>query len=128
MTRPIIQGTMTSEVLQNNVEATYITVETVSFYGVKAEPERVTVNSQDAEFTYRANQVRKSGDTCALTGWGYQIYSEPIRWEDPNFVTEHTIRANQVREPWLSGSVGRAKFPFQINALNFNVSLNLPIV
>ncbi|XP_041960066.1 lysosomal alpha-glucosidase [Alosa sapidissima] len=51
------KGTMTSEVLQENVEASYITVETVSIYGVKAEPERVTVNSQDAEFTYRANQV-----------------------------------------------------------------------
>ncbi|XP_042560786.1 lysosomal alpha-glucosidase-like [Clupea harengus] len=51
------KSTMTSEVLQANVEASYITVETVSFYGVKPEPKRVTVNSQDADFTYRANQV-----------------------------------------------------------------------
>lgn len=48
---------MTSEVLHNHEEATYITVETVSFYGVKAEPENVTVNSQEASFTYRDNQV-----------------------------------------------------------------------
>uniref|UniRef100_A0A4W5M8P2 Uncharacterized protein n=1 Tax=Hucho hucho TaxID=62062 RepID=A0A4W5M8P2_9TELE len=48
---------MTSEVLHDHVEASYITVETASFYGMKAEPTRVTVNSQDAAFTYRANQV-----------------------------------------------------------------------
>ena len=49
---------MTSEVLHDHVEASYITVETASFYGVKVEPTRVTVNSHDAAFTYRANQVR----------------------------------------------------------------------
>uniref|UniRef100_A0A7N8WTL8 Alpha glucosidase 2 n=1 Tax=Mastacembelus armatus TaxID=205130 RepID=A0A7N8WTL8_9TELE len=41
-----------------NAEATYITVETASFYGVKEKPSRVLVNSQDAQFTYRTNQVR----------------------------------------------------------------------
>ncbi|KTF87957.1 hypothetical protein cypCar_00004588, partial [Cyprinus carpio] len=51
------QNTMTSEVLHNHEEAAYITVETVSFYGVKVEPENVTVNSQEAAFTYRDNQV-----------------------------------------------------------------------
>ncbi len=51
-----LQNTMTSEVLHNH-EATYITVETVSFYGVKTEPENVTVNSQEAAFSYRNNQV-----------------------------------------------------------------------
>lgn len=50
---------MTSEVLHSNVEATYITVETASFYGVKQKPSRVLVNSQDAAFTYRDNQVRR---------------------------------------------------------------------
>lgn len=50
---------MTSEVLHSNVEATYITVETASFYGVKQKPSRVLVNSQDAVFTYRDNQVRQ---------------------------------------------------------------------
>lgn len=49
---------MTSEVLRSNVEATYITVETASFYGVKQKPSRVLVNSQDAVFSYRENQVR----------------------------------------------------------------------
>lgn len=52
-----LQNTMTSEVLRNHEEATYITVETVSFYGVKNGPENVTVNSQEATFTYRNNQV-----------------------------------------------------------------------
>uniref|UniRef100_A0A8C7JFA3 MICAL-like protein 2 n=1 Tax=Oncorhynchus kisutch TaxID=8019 RepID=A0A8C7JFA3_ONCKI len=51
-------NTMTSEVLHDHVEASYITVETASFYGVKMEPTRVMVNSHDAAFTYRANQVR----------------------------------------------------------------------
>ncbi|XP_016360329.1 lysosomal alpha-glucosidase-like [Sinocyclocheilus anshuiensis] len=51
------QNTMTSEVLHNHEEAAYITVETVSFYGVKVEPENVTVNSQEAAFTYHDNQV-----------------------------------------------------------------------
>lgn len=49
---------MTSEVRRSNVEATYITVETASFYGVKQKPSRVLVNSQDAVFSYRENQVR----------------------------------------------------------------------
>lgn len=49
---------MNSEVLHNHEEATYITVETVSFYGVKVEPENVTVNSQEAAFTYHDNQVK----------------------------------------------------------------------
>uniref|UniRef100_A0A671M923 Lysosomal alpha-glucosidase-like n=1 Tax=Sinocyclocheilus anshuiensis TaxID=1608454 RepID=A0A671M923_9TELE len=48
---------MTSEVLHNHEEAAYITVETVSFYGVKVEPENVTVNSQEAAFTYHDNQA-----------------------------------------------------------------------
>uniref|UniRef100_A0A7N9ALJ1 Alpha glucosidase 2 n=1 Tax=Mastacembelus armatus TaxID=205130 RepID=A0A7N9ALJ1_9TELE len=46
------------QVLHSNAEATYITVETASFYGVKEKPSRVLVNSQDAQFTYRTNQVR----------------------------------------------------------------------
>ena len=54
------QNVMTSQVLRDHLEATYITVESASFYGVKAEPSRVLVNSQDAAFTYRANQVRPS--------------------------------------------------------------------
>ncbi|KAG5854548.1 hypothetical protein ANANG_G00038970 [Anguilla anguilla] len=53
----VAKNTMTSEVLHDNVEASYITVETVSFFGLKKEPSTVTVNSQDAAFTYTANQV-----------------------------------------------------------------------
>lgn len=49
---------MTSEVVRSHVEATYLTVETVSVYGVKAAPSSVTVNSQEASFSYLSNQVR----------------------------------------------------------------------
>lgn len=49
---------MKSEVLHSNVEATYIAVETATFYGVKQSPSRVLVNSQEAVFSYRDNQVR----------------------------------------------------------------------
>ncbi|XP_047435014.1 lysosomal alpha-glucosidase isoform X1 [Mugil cephalus] len=52
----VAQKVMTSQVLHNNTEATYITVESALFYGVKEKPSRVLVNSQDATFTYRDNQ------------------------------------------------------------------------
>ncbi|KAK1886118.1 Lysosomal alpha-glucosidase [Dissostichus eleginoides] len=58
----VAQNVMTSQVLHSNVEATYITVETASFYGVKQKPSRVMVNSQDATFTYRDNQVLTVAD------------------------------------------------------------------
>ncbi|KAI4832624.1 hypothetical protein KUCAC02_015586 [Chaenocephalus aceratus] len=58
----VAQNVMTSQVLHSNVEATYITVETASFYGVKQKPSRVTVNSQDATFTYRDSQVLTVAD------------------------------------------------------------------
>lgn len=54
----VSQNTMKSEVLHTHEEATFITVETVSFYGVKVEPENVTVNSHEAAFTYHDNQVK----------------------------------------------------------------------
>uniref|UniRef100_A0A7N6BX32 P-type domain-containing protein n=1 Tax=Anabas testudineus TaxID=64144 RepID=A0A7N6BX32_ANATE len=53
----VAQKTMTSQVLHNNVEASNITVESATFYGVKEKPSKVLVNSKDAHFTYRANQV-----------------------------------------------------------------------
>ncbi|CAF98114.1 unnamed protein product, partial [Tetraodon nigroviridis] len=56
------QNTMTSTVLHSNVEASYITVETASFYGVKQRPSRVLVNSQEAVFSYRDNQVMTVAD------------------------------------------------------------------
>lgn len=58
---------MTSKVLHNNVEATFITVGTATFYGVKQKPSRVLVNSQDAVFSYRENQVRKVGALADLS-------------------------------------------------------------
>lgn len=58
----IAQNTMTSQVLSNHVEASYITVESASFYGVKEKPSRVLVNSQDAPFTYRTNKVLTVAD------------------------------------------------------------------
>lgn len=51
---------MISQVLQDDQEASFITVESASFYGVKEKPSRVLVNSQDATFTYRDNQVKLS--------------------------------------------------------------------
>ncbi|XP_061778812.2 lysosomal alpha-glucosidase isoform X1 [Nerophis lumbriciformis] len=53
----VAQQTMTSQVLHNHVEASYITVESASFYGVKQMPSRVLVNAQDTAFTYKSNQV-----------------------------------------------------------------------
>lgn len=53
----MLQNVMTSEVLQNHLEATYITVDSVCFFGVKQKPSLVVVNSQGVPFTYRENQV-----------------------------------------------------------------------
>ncbi|KAM4603471.1 lysosomal alpha-glucosidase isoform 2-T3 [Polymixia lowei] len=58
----VIQNVMTSQVLHSHLEATYLTVESASFYGVKEEPSGVLVNSQEAAFTYRANQVLTVAD------------------------------------------------------------------
>lgn len=53
----VSQNVMTSEVLQNHLEATYITVDSVCFFGVKQKPSLVLVNSHGVPFTYRENQV-----------------------------------------------------------------------
>lgn len=53
----VVQNVMRSQVLRSHSEASYITVESASFYGVKEEPGRVLVNSLDVAFTYRANKV-----------------------------------------------------------------------
>lgn len=63
---------MTSQVLRSNVEATYITVESAAFYGVKEKPSRVLVNSQDAVFSYRDNQVRQGGGAWRRR-WNWQL-------------------------------------------------------
>lgn len=43
---------MQSQVVQTHVEASYITVESASFYGVQSRPEQVQVNGLEAAFTY----------------------------------------------------------------------------
>ncbi|XP_053711652.1 lysosomal alpha-glucosidase [Synchiropus splendidus] len=58
----VAQRVMTSQVLHNNVEATYITVASATFYGVKEKPAKVLVNSQESPFTYRTNQVLTVAD------------------------------------------------------------------
>ncbi|XP_068177890.1 lysosomal alpha-glucosidase isoform X2 [Antennarius striatus] len=58
----VAQNVMSSAVLHSNMEATYITVETASFYGVKQKPSRVLVNSLEAAFIYRDNQVLTVGE------------------------------------------------------------------
>uniref|UniRef100_A0A8C6T772 Si:ch73-12o23.1 n=1 Tax=Neogobius melanostomus TaxID=47308 RepID=A0A8C6T772_9GOBI len=45
-----------SQVVQTHVEASYITVESASFYGVQSRPEQVQVNGQEAAFTYKDNK------------------------------------------------------------------------
>lgn len=53
---------LSSEVVHSHVEASYITVESASFYGVKSKPDRVLVNGQEAAFTYRDNKVLTVAD------------------------------------------------------------------
>lgn len=55
----MLQNVMTSEVLHTHLEATYITVDSVRFFGVKQKPSLVLVNSQGVPFTYRENQVSR---------------------------------------------------------------------
>ena len=51
------QKVLQSQVIQAHVEASYITVETTSFYGVQTRPESVQVNGQEAAFSYTDNKV-----------------------------------------------------------------------
>ncbi|MBN3305105.1 LYAG glucosidase, partial [Amia calva] len=69
----VSQKTFTSTVLHSHVEATYITVETVSFFGVREEPSNVTVNSKDVPFTYRTNQVLTVTDLGLNLSQGFMI-------------------------------------------------------
>lgn len=55
----LLQNVMTSEVLHNHLEATYITVDSVRFFGVKQKPSLVLVNDQGVPFTYRENRVSR---------------------------------------------------------------------
>lgn len=63
----MLQNVMTSEVLHNHLEATYITVDSVRFFGVKQTPSLVLVNSQGVPFTYKENQVSREMIGCHLT-------------------------------------------------------------
>uniref|UniRef100_A0A8D0G2F7 P-type domain-containing protein n=1 Tax=Sphenodon punctatus TaxID=8508 RepID=A0A8D0G2F7_SPHPU len=53
----VTQNTFTSTVLHSNVEATYITVDTLAVYGVREQPKTVTVNGKETPFSYLENQV-----------------------------------------------------------------------
>ncbi|XP_015249519.1 PREDICTED: lysosomal alpha-glucosidase-like [Cyprinodon variegatus] len=53
----VSQNVMTSNVLHSDVEGSYITIDSASFYGVKEKPSKVLVNSQEVQFVYRDNQV-----------------------------------------------------------------------
>ncbi|KAK7929599.1 hypothetical protein WMY93_005994 [Mugilogobius chulae] len=51
-----ILNVLGSEVVRGHLEASYITVETASVYGVQAGPKQVLVNGLEAAFSYQ-NQV-----------------------------------------------------------------------
>uniref|UniRef100_A0A8C7E2A0 P-type domain-containing protein n=1 Tax=Naja naja TaxID=35670 RepID=A0A8C7E2A0_NAJNA len=53
----VTQNTFISTVLYSNTEATYITVDKLSVYGVREEPKTVTVSGKNWPFTYLTNQV-----------------------------------------------------------------------
>uniref|UniRef100_A0A8C6L2Q3 Alpha glucosidase 2 n=1 Tax=Nothobranchius furzeri TaxID=105023 RepID=A0A8C6L2Q3_NOTFU len=50
--------TMTSQVLHSSQEASFLSVDSTSFYGVPEKPSRVLVNTREVPFTYRDNQVK----------------------------------------------------------------------
>uniref|UniRef100_A0A8C6NMU3 Alpha glucosidase 2 n=1 Tax=Nothobranchius furzeri TaxID=105023 RepID=A0A8C6NMU3_NOTFU len=49
---------MTSQVLHSSQEASFLSVDSTSFYGVPEKPSRVLVNTREVPFTYRDNQVK----------------------------------------------------------------------
>ncbi|XP_061686397.1 lysosomal alpha-glucosidase [Syngnathoides biaculeatus] len=58
----VARQTMNSEVLRDHSEASFITVQSASFYGVTQKPSKVTVNSKGVAFAYRSNQVLTVAD------------------------------------------------------------------
>ncbi|KAJ0051153.1 hypothetical protein NL108_014607, partial [Boleophthalmus pectinirostris] len=52
----ISKNVLRSSVVHAHVEASYITVESSSFYGVQIRPEQVLVNGLEASFTYEDNK------------------------------------------------------------------------
>ncbi|XP_020659956.3 lysosomal alpha-glucosidase [Pogona vitticeps] len=69
----VTQGTFTSTVLHSNVEATYITVDTLTVYGVREEPKTVVVNGKEWPFTYLTNQVLTVGDLQLNLSQGFYV-------------------------------------------------------
>ncbi|XP_033822544.1 lysosomal alpha-glucosidase [Periophthalmus magnuspinnatus] len=51
------KNVLRSAVVHAHVEASYITVESSSFYGVQSRPEQVLVNGLEAAFSYKDNKV-----------------------------------------------------------------------
>ncbi|KAL8175379.1 UNVERIFIED_CONTAM: hypothetical protein K2H54_021715, partial [Gekko kuhli] len=69
----VTQNTFLSTVLHSNVEATYITVEELTVYGVQEEPKSVTVNGKETPFSYLANQVLSVGNLQLNLSHGFSI-------------------------------------------------------
>nr|XP_006112923.1 lysosomal alpha-glucosidase [Pelodiscus sinensis]XP_006112924.1 lysosomal alpha-glucosidase [Pelodiscus sinensis]XP_006112926.1 lysosomal alpha-glucosidase [Pelodiscus sinensis] len=72
----VTQNVFTSTVLHANVEATYITVDTLTVYGVRDEPSRVTVNGKENPFSYLDNQVLTVSHLNLKLSQGFSI-----RWQ-----------------------------------------------
>ncbi|XP_041085570.1 lysosomal alpha-glucosidase [Polyodon spathula] len=70
----VSENTFTSTVLHENVQATYIMVETVSFFGVKDQPTNVTVDSKETPFTYLKNKVLTVSNLSLNLNKGFTIH------------------------------------------------------
>ncbi|XP_043945694.1 lysosomal alpha-glucosidase-like [Protopterus annectens] len=53
----VSQKTFTSSVLHLNVEATYITIDTLTVFGVQEEPTKTAVNGNEVPFSYSESKV-----------------------------------------------------------------------
>ncbi|XP_048349411.1 lysosomal alpha-glucosidase-like [Sphaerodactylus townsendi] len=69
----VTQNTFISTVLHSNMEATLITVEELTVYGVQDEPKAVTINGKEAPFSYSANQVLSVANLQLSLSHGFSI-------------------------------------------------------
>uniref|UniRef100_A0A803T655 P-type domain-containing protein n=1 Tax=Anolis carolinensis TaxID=28377 RepID=A0A803T655_ANOCA len=69
----VTQNTFTSAVLHSNVEATHVTVDVLTVYGVGEEPKIVTVNGKEWPFSYLTNQVLTVSDLQLSLSQGFSI-------------------------------------------------------
>uniref|UniRef100_A0A7M4FH22 Integrator complex subunit 1 n=1 Tax=Crocodylus porosus TaxID=8502 RepID=A0A7M4FH22_CROPO len=69
----VTQNVFTSTVLHANVEATYVTVDTLTVYGVRGPPTRVTINGEEHPFSYLDNQVLTVSDLHLSLSQGFSI-------------------------------------------------------